>query len=45
MGTAKEAVAEVICQQIMPYDGVPITVEDLKIRKEDLAERGLWQAD
>ncbi len=34
-----------ICRQMMTYDGVPTTIECLKICKEVLAERGLWQED
>lgn len=44
VGATKEEVAEVIFQ-MMTYGGVPTTVEGLKVCKEVLAERGLWQED
>ena len=44
VGATKEEVAEVIFQ-MMTYGGVPTTVEGLKVCKEVLAERGLWQDD
>ncbi len=34
-----------IGHQMMTYDGVPTTIECLKICKEVLTERGLWQED
>ena len=34
-----------ICHQMLTDDGVPTTIECLKICKEVLAERGLWQED
>jgi len=44
VGATKEEVAEVIFQ-MMTYGGVPTTVEGLKVCKEVLVERGLWQED
>lgn len=42
VGATKEEVAEVIFQ-MMTYGGVPTTVEGLKVCKEVLQARGLWQ--
>ncbi|MGE3537666.1 MAG: carboxymuconolactone decarboxylase family protein [Candidatus Tectimicrobiota bacterium] len=42
VGASKEEVAEVIFQ-MMTYGGVPTTVEGLKVCKEVLTERGLWE--
>ena len=44
VGATQEEVAEVIFQ-MMTYGGVPTTVEGLKVCKEVLVERGLWQED
>ena len=44
VGATQEEVAEVIFQ-MMTYGGVPTTVKGLKVCKEVLAERGLWQED
>lgn len=41
VGATKEEVAEVIFQ-MLTYGGVPTMVEGLKICKEVLQERGLW---
>jgi 4-carboxymuconolactone decarboxylase len=42
VGATREEVAEVIFQ-MMTYGGVPTTVEGLKICKEVLQARGMWQ--
>jgi 4-carboxymuconolactone decarboxylase len=44
VGATKEEVAEVIFQ-MMTYGGVPTTVEGLKVCKEVLQARGLWQEE
>jgi 4-carboxymuconolactone decarboxylase len=44
VGATKGEIDEVIFQ-MMTYGGVPTTVEGLKVCKEVLAERGLWQED
>ena len=41
VGATKEEVAEVIFQ-MLTYGGVPTTVEGLKIMKEVLQARGMW---
>jgi 4-carboxymuconolactone decarboxylase len=44
VGATKAEVAEVIFQ-MMTYGGVPTMVEGLKVCKEVLEARGLWEAD
>jgi 4-carboxymuconolactone decarboxylase len=44
VGATKEEVAEVIFQ-MLTYGGVPTTVEGLKIMKEVLQARGMWEED
>jgi 4-carboxymuconolactone decarboxylase len=44
VGASKEEIAEVMFQ-MLTYGGVPTTVEGLKVCKEVLQERGLWDQD
>ena len=44
VGATREEVAEVIFQQLT-YGGVPTMVEGLKVLKEVLQERGVWEED
>ena len=44
VGASREEVAEVIFQ-MMTYGGVPTMVEGLKVCKEVLQERGMWDDD
>ena len=44
VGATREEVAEVIFQ-MMTYGGVPTMVEGLKVFKEVLQERGMWDDD